>query len=264
MSLSQFDIGPGGAEALLNSVAYKACYYKFGQMPTEYGRPTGFDRARNREVGRKNIELTTLDEAFTSEHWIVRIYKVKKQPNLPSIKKAGSKKALKKLYRKKSTSSSSSSSKGAFSRIAAAADDDTEDISMYEEQDQAKYIGCFSSENFFSSDKIYNGGSTGANYNIALHHAKATNMKYFAVAKAGSDGHAFAFSSLINFNAADKNMKGGDMRGPDCERRCEDVHEKFCGCIDYACASPLPPGEEHNRRWIVYQVVDHNHDDSSS
>ena len=74
-----FDVGPGGAPALLNCVAYKLCYYRFGQMQTEYGKPAGYDRARGREIGRKNIELTTMEEAFTSEHWIVRIFKVKKR-----------------------------------------------------------------------------------------------------------------------------------------------------------------------------------------
>jgi dolichyl-diphosphooligosaccharide--protein glycosyltransferase len=74
-----FDVGPGGAPALLNCVAYKLCYYRFGQMHTEYGKPAGYDRARNREIGKKNFELLTMDEAFTSEHWIVRIYKVKKR-----------------------------------------------------------------------------------------------------------------------------------------------------------------------------------------
>ena len=49
-SQGQFDIGPGGAPALLNCVAYKLCYYKFGQLHTDYGKPTGFDRARSREV----------------------------------------------------------------------------------------------------------------------------------------------------------------------------------------------------------------------
>ena len=48
-------------------------------MQTEYGKPAGYDRARGREVGKKNIELTTMEEAFTSEHWIVRIFKVKKR-----------------------------------------------------------------------------------------------------------------------------------------------------------------------------------------
>ena len=36
-SQGQFDVGPGGSTALLNCVAYKLCYYRFGQMQTEYG-----------------------------------------------------------------------------------------------------------------------------------------------------------------------------------------------------------------------------------
>ena len=46
-------------------------------MQSEYGKPAGYDLARKQELGKKNIELTTMEEAFTSEHWIVRIYKVK-------------------------------------------------------------------------------------------------------------------------------------------------------------------------------------------
>ena len=113
-----FDIGPGAPSALTNCVAYKLCYYRFDKLQTEYGKPPGYDRARHREVrdrrfafmschgvahcvgpglclglgvavllapidiaqvGRKNIVLSTMEEAFTSEHWIVRIYKVKKR-----------------------------------------------------------------------------------------------------------------------------------------------------------------------------------------
>jgi dolichyl-diphosphooligosaccharide--protein glycosyltransferase len=39
-SQGQFDVGPGGSTALLNCVAYKLCYYRFGQMQTEYGTLT--------------------------------------------------------------------------------------------------------------------------------------------------------------------------------------------------------------------------------
>lgn len=120
-SQGQFDIGPSGAPALHNCVAYKLCYYKFGQMNTDYGKPTGFDRARSREVGKKNIELTTVDEAFTSEHWIVRIYKVKHRPNLEPTQNA--KKSVKKLYRKKT----------------AKANAEPESFSG----DEAKYVGCY-------------------------------------------------------------------------------------------------------------------------
>jgi hypothetical protein len=45
------------------------------------GRPTGYDRVRNSEIGNKDFELDFLEEAYTTEHWIVRIYKVKPQEN---------------------------------------------------------------------------------------------------------------------------------------------------------------------------------------
>ena len=31
---------------------------------------------RNAEIGNKDFELEVLEEAYTSEHWIVRIFKV--------------------------------------------------------------------------------------------------------------------------------------------------------------------------------------------
>ena len=38
-------------------------------------------RKFNAEIGNKNFELDMLEEAYTTEHWIVRIYKVKDLPN---------------------------------------------------------------------------------------------------------------------------------------------------------------------------------------
>lgn len=55
---------------------YKLSYYRFGDV--RIGGYTGFDRTRNSVIGNKNIELTYLEEAYTSEHWLVRIYRVKK------------------------------------------------------------------------------------------------------------------------------------------------------------------------------------------
>ena len=60
---------------------YKMSYYRFADVKMDPRLPTGYDRARNAEIGVKNIELVHLEEAFTSEHWIVRIYKVKKPAN---------------------------------------------------------------------------------------------------------------------------------------------------------------------------------------
>ena len=41
----------------------------------DFRAPSGYDRTRNAEIGNKNIKLTHLEEAYTTEHWLVRIYR---------------------------------------------------------------------------------------------------------------------------------------------------------------------------------------------
>lgn len=79
----QYRVDREASKTMLNSMMYKMCYYRFGQIVTEQGRPSGFDRVRKVEIGNKDFELEHLEEAFTSEHWLVRIYKVKKEDNRP-------------------------------------------------------------------------------------------------------------------------------------------------------------------------------------
>jgi dolichyl-diphosphooligosaccharide--protein glycosyltransferase len=74
----EYRIDAGGSPTMLNSLMYKLCYYRFGEMMTEYGKPTGWDRVRGTEIGNKDFTLEYLEEAFTSEHFIVRVFKVKK------------------------------------------------------------------------------------------------------------------------------------------------------------------------------------------
>ena len=92
----EFRVDSEGSSTMLNCLMYKLCYYRFGQVYTEgglcwilywmgfceniffvSGRPPGYDRVRNAEIGNKDFELDVLEEAYTSEHWIVRIYKVR-------------------------------------------------------------------------------------------------------------------------------------------------------------------------------------------
>ena len=54
-------------------------------MQLDFRTPPGFDRTRNAEIGNKDIRLKHLEEAFTSEHWLVRIYRVKKQENRQTL-----------------------------------------------------------------------------------------------------------------------------------------------------------------------------------
>jgi len=70
---------------------YKLCYYRFGEVHTDARRPSGYDRVRQVEIGNKDIEFKYLEEAYTSENWLVRIYKLKHPPNrthlFPEIQK---------------------------------------------------------------------------------------------------------------------------------------------------------------------------------
>ena len=73
----EFRVDKGGSPVLLNCLMYKLCYYRFGDLKLDYRAPSGYDRTRNTEIGNKDISLTHLEEAYTTEHWLVRIYKVK-------------------------------------------------------------------------------------------------------------------------------------------------------------------------------------------
>jgi dolichyl-diphosphooligosaccharide--protein glycosyltransferase len=77
----EYRVDKEGSPKLLNCLMYKLSYYKFGQVYTDSEKPPGYDRVRNSEIGNKNFELSKLEEAYTTEHWMVRIYKVKKLEN---------------------------------------------------------------------------------------------------------------------------------------------------------------------------------------
>ena len=42
----------------------------------DYRSPAGYDRTRNTVIGHKDFDLTYLEESFTSEHWLVRVYRL--------------------------------------------------------------------------------------------------------------------------------------------------------------------------------------------
>ena len=44
-------------------------------LQTDFSSPPGFDRTRGVEIGNKNFKLSKIEEAYTTEHWLVRIYK---------------------------------------------------------------------------------------------------------------------------------------------------------------------------------------------
>jgi len=102
----EFRVDKGGSQTLLNCLMYKLSYYRFGELQLDFRTPAGFDRTRHVEIGNKNFDLTHLEEAYTTEHWLVRIYKVKKLGNrmldvVGAKKKKFHKMASKKTSRRK-------------------------------------------------------------------------------------------------------------------------------------------------------------------
>ncbi|CAH8605479.1 unnamed protein product [Schistosoma bovis] len=84
-STGDYRIDKSASETMLNCLMYKLSYYRFGEVRLDMRTPLGFDRTRGSEIGRKNFELDYLEEAFTSKHWLVRIYRVLPPENLPHL-----------------------------------------------------------------------------------------------------------------------------------------------------------------------------------
>lgn len=62
-----------------NSLMYKMSYYNFNSL---FPAGQAQDRVRGSRLPATGPELSTVEEAFTSENWIIRIYKVKQPDNL--------------------------------------------------------------------------------------------------------------------------------------------------------------------------------------
>jgi len=69
----------GATETMRNSLMYKMSYHRFSEL---FGDAKSMDRARGQAGPSYSPKLDTLDEVFTSDNWLVRIYQVKKEDPL--------------------------------------------------------------------------------------------------------------------------------------------------------------------------------------
>jgi len=76
----EYKIDSNASPAMRNSLMYKMSYYRFAELFG--GGSEAMDRVRQQQVPKVGPTLDYLDEAFTSENWIVRIYEVKKEDPL--------------------------------------------------------------------------------------------------------------------------------------------------------------------------------------
>ncbi|KAL4063249.1 glycosyltransferase family 66 protein [Scleroderma citrinum] len=74
-SNGEYRVDDRASPAMRDSLMYKMSYYRFAQL---FGGQQAVDRVRGQHMPLNGPTLDYLDEAFTSENWIVRIYEVKK------------------------------------------------------------------------------------------------------------------------------------------------------------------------------------------
>ncbi|EJD48193.1 oligosaccharyl transferase STT3 subunit [Auricularia subglabra TFB-10046 SS5] len=72
----EYRVDADATQTMKDSLMYKMSYYKFNEL---FGGSQPVDRVRNQKLPASSPTLDVLEEAFTSENWIVRIYEVKKQ-----------------------------------------------------------------------------------------------------------------------------------------------------------------------------------------
>lgn len=76
----EYKVDHEATETMKNSLMYKLSYYRFAEL---FGGKDAPDRVRGQTIpADRKITLDTMEEAFTSQNWIVRIYKVKDLDNL--------------------------------------------------------------------------------------------------------------------------------------------------------------------------------------
>ncbi|PHH67226.1 hypothetical protein CDD81_2995 [Ophiocordyceps australis] len=78
-SRGEYRVDGEATETMKNSLMYKMCYYNYHTM---FPPGQAADRVRGVRLPDQGPVLNTLEEAFTSENWIIRIYKVKDLDNL--------------------------------------------------------------------------------------------------------------------------------------------------------------------------------------
>jgi len=73
-------VGHTAGAALTESFLYYLSMLRFPEVQSEYGRAAGYDRARGEDItGLPMVQGGAgggAEEVFTSEHWLVRVYRV--------------------------------------------------------------------------------------------------------------------------------------------------------------------------------------------
>eukprot|EP00197_Chlamydomonas_leiostraca_P007871 CAMPEP_0202860940 /NCGR_PEP_ID=MMETSP1391-20130828/2496_1 /ASSEMBLY_ACC=CAM_ASM_000867 /TAXON_ID=1034604 /ORGANISM="Chlamydomonas leiostraca, Strain SAG 11-49" /LENGTH=750 /DNA_ID=CAMNT_0049540229 /DNA_START=40 /DNA_END=2292 /DNA_ORIENTATION=+ len=77
---TDYRVDAQGTKTMLNSLMYRLSYYDFAEESQVMTGQRGYDRVRQYPIGKMNIKLNYFEEVFTSQHWMMRIYRVRDQP----------------------------------------------------------------------------------------------------------------------------------------------------------------------------------------
>lgn len=88
-SNGHYRVDKGMSPTMRDSLIYRLCYYRFGEVRTSAEKGSGYDTVRKSEIGLKKFDLKYFREAYSSSRWLVRIYEVLPTPNrAPNFKKS--------------------------------------------------------------------------------------------------------------------------------------------------------------------------------
>ena len=77
----QYRVDTQATDTMKNSLMYRLAYYRFNEVRMSYQHPPGFDTVRNMAVDPTPIKLKYFTEVYTTTRWILRVYKINKDPN---------------------------------------------------------------------------------------------------------------------------------------------------------------------------------------
>jgi len=75
----EYRVDDSVSPTLRDSIMFKMSFYRFKDL---YPNNQAYDRVRGTPIYSKPIQLTIMDEVYSSENLLVRIYKIKKPDNI--------------------------------------------------------------------------------------------------------------------------------------------------------------------------------------
>ncbi|CAI2387653.1 unnamed protein product [Moneuplotes crassus] len=80
-SNGQYRIDNQASDTMKKSLMFRLAYHRFNEVSMGFQHPRGFDTVRNMAVDSTPIKLKYFTEVYTTERWMLRIYKVNEDPN---------------------------------------------------------------------------------------------------------------------------------------------------------------------------------------